>query len=126
MQPLRAFAFALMGGTVLAAAPSAGADDVPYERYRGYRSERTAEEDRRAYALEQHYRDILSGRRLSLDGSHLGWQLCYLQAGNGWVSRQECDASVTDARRLKHWKDLEAARDRLPAVEAYPAGDGED
>jgi hypothetical protein len=125
MSPLRAFTLALVGGAFLAAVLPAGAEDVPHERYRGYRSERTAEEDRQTYELEQSYRDIARGRRLSLDGTYYGWQLCYMQAGNGWISREECDASVKDARRLKLWKDVDAARFRLPAVETYPAGDSE-
>ena len=126
MKPLRAFAPALVGGMVLAAVFSARAGDVPHEGHRSYRSERSAEEDRKADALEQSYRDILSGRRLSLDGTYSGWQLCYLQADKGWISREACDASVRDAGRLKRWKDVDAARHRLPAVEAYPAGNGEE
>ena len=125
MKPLRAVALALVSGIALTAVFSAGAEDVADERHRGYRSERTAEADRQTHEMEQSYRDMLSGRRLSLDGTYSGWQLCYLQAGKGWISREACDASVKDAGRLKRWKEVDAARDRLPAVEAYPAGDGE-
>lgn len=125
MKPLRAFALALVGGTLLGAVPLAGAEDDADARHRGYRSERTAEADRQTHELEQSYRDILSGRRLSLDGTYDGWRLCYLQASKGWISREACDASVKDAGRLKRWKEVDAARYRLPAVEAYPAGDGE-
>ena len=125
MKPLRAFALALVGGTLLGAVLLTSAEDAPDARHRGYRSERSPEADRQTYELEQSYRDILSGRRLSLDGTYDGWRLCYLQAGKGWISREACDASVKDAGRLKRWKEVDAARYRLPAVEAYPAGDGE-
>lgn len=125
MEPTRAFTLALVGGTLLGAVLWAGAEDAPDARHRGYRSERSVEADRQTYELEQSYRDILSGRRLSLDGTYDGWRLCYLQASKGWVSRKACDASVKDAERLKRWKEVDAARYRLPAVEAYPAGDGE-
>ena len=126
MKPMRAFALVLVGGTLLGAVLLASAEDAPDARHRGYRSERSPEADRQTYELEQSYRDILSGRRLSLDGTYSGWQLCYLQAGKGWISREACDASVRDAGRLKRWKDIDAARHRLPAVEAYPAGNGEE
>ena len=125
MKPLHAFALAFAGGVLLAPALMAWAEEVPDAGWRAYRSERTPEEDRRAYAFEQHLRDVMSGKELSLDGSNFGWRLCYMQADNGWVTKQQCDDSVGNAERLKLWKAIEARKYRQPAIDVYIINDDE-
>lgn len=94
------------------------AEEIPYERYRGYRSERTAEQDLAAYKLQQHQIDLANGK-IADAGTYEEWRICYSQASSGLTTTEYCDSTVNNEERLQKWKAVEAVRRKPRAVEVY-------
>jgi hypothetical protein len=59
-----------------------------YGEYREYNSTHTEEEDLQTYYHEKDLRDMVSGKKLSLDGTYFGWKRCYAQALEGFVTEK--------------------------------------